>query len=263
MQKLCLCLLLLGSSCLLFSQNTRINDHNHIGWLAAFLSYKIGGKWSLHGEYQWRRDDYVARWQQSLLRTGIGFHASPKIQFRLGYAWIETYAYGDYPLHESGKQFTEHRLYEMAILADKIRCLDLSHRFVLEQRWVGRYTHANLKKEDDFPLMNRVRYMFRMQMPLKGVTIDDREPYVAAYDEIMLGFGKNVNENVYDQNRIGLLLGYRFNTRFRVEGGYFNQILQLGREIRLASDPNNPRNVFQYNAGFIVNLVFRGSGRLF
>jgi hypothetical protein len=26
-----------------------------------------------------------------------------------------------------------------------------------------------------------------------------------------MGFGKNVNENVFDQNRLAILLGYRFN----------------------------------------------------
>jgi hypothetical protein len=258
MQKLLAFLLLIGSACSLFSQNSRINDHNRIGWFATFLNYKIGGKWSLHGEYQWRRDDYVTHRQQSLLRTGIGYQVNPKAQFRLGYAWIETYAYGDYPLNGFGKQFTEHRMYQMAVLTDKIGRFDLSHRFMLEQRWVGRYTDASLSKEDEFPFLNRMRYLFRVQMPLKGATLDDREPYLAVYDEIMLGFGKNVNENVYDQNRFGLLLGCRFSSKLRLEGGFFNQILQLGREIRLASDPNNPRNVFQHNTGFIVSAIFSG-----
>uniref|UniRef100_UPI0037BE61AF DUF2490 domain-containing protein n=1 Tax=Flavobacterium sp. TaxID=239 RepID=UPI0037BE61AF len=71
----------------------------------------------------------------------------------------------------------------------------------------------------------------------------------AAYDEVFIGFGENVNENVFDQNRIGVLLGYQFNSSLRVEGGYLNQILQLGREV-------NGSNVFQYNNGIIVNALF-------
>jgi hypothetical protein len=86
-----------------------------------------------------------------------------------------------------------------------------------------------------------------MQIPLRGQSIADKTPYCAAYNEIFVGFGRSVNENIFDQNRIGLLLGYRFNKTLRVEGGYFNQILQLGREI-------SGRNVFQYNNGIIVNL---------
>ena len=69
------------------------------------------------------------------------------------------------------------------------------------------------------------------------------------YEEIFIGFGKNVNENIFDQNRIGILLGYRFNPIVRIEAGYLNRILQLGREV-------NNRNVFQQNNGIILNANF-------
>ena len=91
--------------------------------------------------------------------------------------------------------------------------------------------------------------MFRLQVPLKGKEIKDKTPYLATYDEIFIGFGKNVNENIFDQNRFGILLGYRFNPSIRIEAGYLNQILQLGREV-------NNRNVFQQNNGIIVNANF-------
>jgi hypothetical protein len=94
-----------------------------------------------------------------------------------------------------------------------------------------------------------------MQCPLKGKTIDDKEWYAAAYDEIFIGFGKNVNENVFDQNRVGLLIGYRFNKKWRIEGGYFNQIVQLPREITLPGSSTG-QNVFQYNSGFIINTYW-------
>lgn len=96
----------------------------------------------------------------------------------------------------------------MATLNDKMGKVELGHRFMLEQRWIGRYTNAMLTKEDDYFCVNRFRYMYRMQMALKGKTIGDKTPYAAIYDEVFLGFGKNVNENVFDQNRLGLLLGY-------------------------------------------------------
>ena len=91
--------------------------------------------------------------------------------------------------------------------------------------------------------------MFRVQLPLKGNTIADKTPYLALYNEIFVGFGKNVNENIFDQNRLGMLLGYRFNKTLRVEAGYLNQIVQLGREV-------NGSNVFQYNNGLIINALF-------
>lgn len=91
--------------------------------------------------------------------------------------------------------------------------------------------------------------MFRMQVPLKGKAIEDKTPYWALYDEVFIGFGKNVNANVFDQNRIGVLLGYRWNKNIRIEAGYLNQILQFGRQIK-------GKNVFQNNNGLIINANF-------
>jgi hypothetical protein len=88
-----------------------------------------------------------------------------------------------------------------------------------------------------------------MQVTLTGNEIKDKTPYLAVYDEVFVGFGKNVNANVFDQNRIGVLLGYRFNKTVRLEGGYLNQTLQFGREI-------NGKNVFQHNNGLIINSNF-------
>lgn len=167
----------------------------------------------------------------------------------MGYAWAETYAYGDYPINAFGKTFTEHRIYEVATLTQRTGTLDLSHRIMLEQRWLPRYNSAASVKPDDWLFMNRARYMLRLQQSLKGKTLEDKEPYVAAYDEILVGFGKNVNENIFDQNRFGLLLGYRFSPKFRLEAGYISQIVQLAREI-------SGRNVFQHNNGFILNSFF-------
>ena len=228
------------------AQNTRISNYNNIGWFDYFGTVKLNKKWSLHTEYQWRRNHLVTEWQQSLLRVGVNYQLIPKIQVRIGYAWAETFAYGNIPINGFGKDFTEHRTYIMATISDKAAKVDFAHRFMLEQRWVGRYSKANLDNEDQYLFLNRLRYMFRLQFPLKGSTIGNNTPYAAFYDEILIGFGKNVNENIFDQNRVGILLGYKFNDKIKIEAGYLNQTLQLGREV-------NTFNVFQYNNGIVLN----------
>ena len=55
-----------------------------------------------------------------------------------------------------GKDFTEHRLFQMATISDKVSVVDFLHRFMLEQRWDGRYSNANLTKEDEYPLLIRL-----------------------------------------------------------------------------------------------------------
>jgi hypothetical protein len=242
-------LFLLLCSLVSSAQNTRITDKNSIGWFNNFTTIKFSKKWSGHLEYQWRRENIVTDWQQSLLRTGVNYQVNNKLTLRLGYAWIETFPYGDIPLQAAGKRFPEHRAFQMATITDNVNRVEMSHRFMLEQRWVGRYTNMALNQPDDFLFLNRLRYMYRMQMPIGKKKIEDKTPYAAIYDEIFIGFGKNVNENVFDQNRLAILLGYRFNKKFRMEGGFLQQIVQLGREV-------NNRNVFQYNNGIILNSYF-------
>lgn len=228
------------------AQNNRIKNSNQIGWYNVFTTVKLSPKFGIHAEYQWRRTHIISAWQQSLLRVGINYTINPKVLCRIGYAWIETYPYGDYPINGQGKSFTEHRIYEMVQLSHKENIFEISHRFMLEQRFVGKYSQANLKKEDQYPLLNRIRYMCRVQVPLIHKEMTNKTPYIAFYDEIMIGFGKNVNANVFDQNRFAFLLGYRFNPIFRIEAGYLNQVVQLGRQV-------NNKNIFQYNNGIIIN----------
>lgn len=187
-----LCCLLLNAKSKVFAQNGRITDRNSIGWFNYFGTIKLKAKWSLHTEYQWRRVQIIKDWQQSLLRIGVNYQLNNDVQFRLGYAWAETFAYGDIPLNAFGKQFTEHRTYQMATINDKIGKVSLSHRFMLEQRWLGRYTSATDTKDDDFLFMNRMRYMIKGQIPL--INYETNSIYAAAYNEILIGFGKNVGE---------------------------------------------------------------------
>lgn len=184
-----------------------------------------------------------------MLRVGLNYNLNPRVLFRIGYGWIETYPYGIYPINGMGKKFSEHRAFQMAQLSHKESSIDFSHRFMLEQRFVGRFSNANFQTEDEFPLLHRARYMFRLQFPLIGSEIKDKTPYVALYDEVFIGFGKNVNSNIFDQNRIGVLLGYRVDKNIRIEAGYINQSLQFGRQI-------NGQNIFQNNNGLIINANF-------
>jgi len=231
---------------IVFAQNNRLRTNNEIGWYNYFGTFKVSRKLGIHTEYQWRRNNFISDQQQGLLRVGVNYNVNPRVFFRAGYALIETYAYGEIPLNGMGRDFTEHRLFQMVQFSHKEGTIEFSHRFMLEQRFIGRYSSVNETKEDEFPLLHRIRYMGRLQFPLKGTEVKDKTAYLALYDEIFIGFGKNVTANVFDQNRLGILFGYRFNKNIRIEGGYLNQIVQYGRRIK-------GQNIFQYNNGIILN----------
>lgn len=222
---------------------TRITEHYNIGWFAANASFQLSNRFGLHTEYQWRRVDYGEHWQQGLLRLGLNYKLSPETLMRVGYAWAETFPYGDIPLNAYGKKYNEHRAFEMISISDKVSVFELTHRFMLEQRWIGRYSNASLTAEDSYPFVNRIRYQIRVQYPILKDGL-----YAAVYDEIFIGFGKNVRENIFDQNRFGAIVGYPINKNLKIEGGYLSQIVQLGREV-------DNKNVFQHNNGFIVSAI--------
>jgi hypothetical protein len=228
------------------AQSGRMNTHTAIGWYNYFGNYRLSDKLSLHAEYQWRRTPLLTDWQQSLLRIGINYHLKPSVLFRAGYAWAETFPYGDISINVYGKKFSEHRMYQMIQLSQQEGRFDCTHRLMLEQRWIGRFSSAALEKEDDYIYANRMRYMFRTVYRLRKDARIYPLPYVAAYDEILIGFGKNVAINIFDQNRLGCLLGVKLNANWSIEGGYFNQILQFSRLVA-------GQSVMQYNRGIILN----------
>ena len=242
---------LMGMAIAGYAQN-RNHTYNSIGWYNVFANVSVHEKWSLHGEYQWRRNNIITDWQQGVFKTGIQYNPLKGVAFRFAYAWIETYPYGEIPINAMGKDFTEHRLYEVMQLTNTVARFEISHRFMLEQRWVYRYTEPTLEKEDTSSYVNRMRYMFRVQLPLKDRAVVEKIPYIAVYDELFIGFGEQVQYNIFDQNRVGLVFGYRFNPQFRLEAGVMQQTVQYGRLI-------DDKITLQHNTGLILNAVFNAS----
>lgn len=233
----------------LFSVHTkaqRLKDPNAIGWYNTFSTVYIAKNTSLWLEYQWRRDEVMLGWQQSLARVGVQQHFKNGVSALLGYGYIITFPYGDYqagPYH-----IPEHRIFEQLVWNSNIGRISLNHRLRLEQRFIGKINQSAPERNvTDWNYMNRIRYQLRATVPVNKKKMEDNTFYITTFDELFIGFGKNVNQNVFDQNRIGLLAGYQFSKIIRTEAGYFNQTLQQG-----ALFAGN--QVYQYNHGLMCNL---------
>lgn len=236
-------ILFLALSYSAFSQNDRLNDYNNTNWLQTFHTISLHKKWSLHLEYQWRRENGLKDWQQGLLRVGANYKVNDNITAHAGYAWVETFPYGEYPIANNGT-FPEHRIYEQLSFRQPIKKLVFTHRFRIEQRWLGRVKAGTNREIEGWNFLHRFRYQFRTQYPF--YTKADKQFYGAAADEIFIGAGKKVGVNIFDQNRIFVLLGYKFNKRIAIEAGYFNQTLMQGRRI-------NNQTIVQRNNGFVIS----------
>lgn len=193
-------------------------------WLMYFGDHKFSTHWGVHLEGQLRRADFVAAPQQGLLRTGINYHFSPAAFATAGYAFVETYPYGDFPVRAA---FPEHRLWEQLQLRGQYGRFEVASRFRLEQRFsqLPVATGSGGFEPGDAVYTNRARILTRVSVPFRGATIKDRSLYLSAYDEPFISFGKNVAQNLFDQNRAYVALGYKIPGWGRLEVGYLNQLI--------------------------------------
>ena len=241
-------LLLLLVTASTFAQGTRQHTSNSNGWYMYFGDHKISPKWGVHLEAQFRRHDVITSGQQLLLRTGINYHLTDQTFLTAGYAFIETYPYGEFPVKAT---FPEHRIWQQAQVKSQLHKWEMVSRFRLEQRWL----YLPVQQSDgsfapgDAVYQNRFRIFTRFSIPFKGETIVDKSWYVTFYDEIFVSFGKHVGMNVFDQNRAYVALGYRIPRIGRPEFGYMHQLL-------LKSNGTQVEDNHTLQLGLISNIPF-------
>ena len=110
MKKLTLILSLLLIISKTYTQ-TRIHKTgtNNNVWITYNGDHKINKKWGFHFDGHIRRNNFLSRGQQILLRPGINYHLNNAVSFGLGYAYAYTNSYGVFP---SPAAFPENRLWE-------------------------------------------------------------------------------------------------------------------------------------------------------
>ena len=228
------------------AQNDRVNDYNNTNWAQVFITKAINKKTDWLIEYQLRRADGLKNWQQGLFRTAIQYKFNNAVSIAVGYAEAETFPYGGYPLAANGT-FPEHKVFEQLVFKQAISKLTVISRFRIEQRWLGKVKAGTNREIEDWTFLHRFRYQCRMQLPLW--IKKEQQFYMVAADEVFIGAGKNVGVNIFDQNRIFFLAGFKCNKNITLEGGYFNQILQQGKRV-------NNNTIMQRNNGVVLSTFF-------
>ncbi|QJD79128.1 DUF2490 domain-containing protein [Spirosoma rhododendri] len=251
MKQYYLLLVLLGFSLGCLAQQNRLIDRNAIGWYTYNGDHKIAKRWTIHTEYQWRRVELIRSWQQSLSRLGANYKLSDRVKVGGGYTFFVTYPYGDYPVADQGVPTLEHRAHEEIQLSDQLGTVRFSHRFRFEQRWLSIGADNNPRRVTGWEYQNRVRYQLAGTVPLAGPTIEPGEFYANFFDELFMGYGRNVGDNIFNQNRISGGFGYQFLDNLQLELNYLNQITQHPE-----SDPISGKPVFEINHGFRLNLNY-------
>lgn len=240
-------ILCIGLQICVFAQSPRIHTQNANGWYMYNGDHNVSDRWGVHLEAQWRAHDIIAGKQQLLLRTGVNYYFSSQAFATVGYCFVETYPYGEFPVKAA---YPEHRLWEQVQLKNVYNRFEVVNRFRLEQRWLKLPVSNNGEYvPGDAVYVNRARLLNRVSVPLKGKTITDKSLYLSLYDEIMLGFGKHVGYNIFDQNRAYIALGYKIPKVGRLEVGFLEQTI-------LKPDGIKVENNHTLQVGLTSNLDF-------
>ncbi|RAJ75608.1 uncharacterized protein DUF2490 [Chitinophaga dinghuensis] len=189
-------------------------------WYTYFGTAKINNKWAIPFDVQLRLRDGFSNKGQLLMRGGLQYSLNKQNHVLLGYAYVPTYS------NAADTWLPEHRIFQQYI--HKSKKVDMTHRFRLEQRWVGQPNPDGPHKPvNDWKYGNRTRYFNRTQLPIKY----KKEPtsfYVALQDEIFLNlWGNQISNLLFDQNRFLVAGGYQIKSNLKVDIGYMNQLVQV------------------------------------
>ncbi len=186
-----------------------------------FGNHKLNDKIGLHTEYQFRRHDFAADWQQSLMRIGLDYYLPKKAMLTAGYGWIVSFPYGEQPI---SVKFNEHRIWQQFMMNENIGRFYFNHRYRLEQRFL----ENTAVDTDGYRFRQRARYRLFITIPISNKTLEDNTLFFSTYDEVFLGFGEGILRNILDQNRLYFALGWRFNKDMNVQLGYLHHYVIKG-----------------------------------
>jgi hypothetical protein len=158
----------------------------------------------------------------NFVRGGLAYELNDHLRVALGANWSRTYPYGALPV---AYPTTERRVWQQVVVSHEIGRLDVSHRYRLEQRFRGRRDDPAVDHIDNWERSNRFRYQLKGTLPLSGDGIEPGEAYVSLANELFVGIGRNVQYNVFDQNRATLSLGYRLTRSWRTEVGLLEHVI--------------------------------------
>lgn len=202
----------------------RHTDHQFNNWFNPSLNLKVHKYVGFYVEGQLRFNEFKYS-QQHQIRGAMDIFLTNKITLSpLGYVYTFNYKYGKQPVSITEN---EHRIFEQINIKHNVKRVQFEQRVRLEQRWQEKkvlQTDGTYHVEN-YTYKNRFRYRFMINVPINKKTMSAGAVFLSTWDEVFVSFGKNVQYNLPDQNRVYGGLGYKFNKNGTVQIGYLNQLI--------------------------------------
>lgn len=196
------------SNSLLFSQKKV--DHQSLSWIGYQAKLNLHSNWQLAQEIEDRIYIFPFRQHQLYFKTSAYHTINSPISVGAGLVFMNQY------LPQLQNQAVSDRRLEIRPSLEIQYRYQLSEKFELNERYIGEFRFQENEKGKILYANHRSRLSIEL-----GYQATEKIK-VRVYDEIMLNAGKEIVHNVFDQNRAGLGVKYKFSKLTALEIGYFN-----------------------------------------
>lgn len=194
---------------ILISPILQASDDTSELWTGWQHQHRLDAQWQAASDIQLRSQDGGGPWRQLIVRPSVTRTLAPGFSASLGYAFVEN-------RDSIGRQSSEHRPWQQLQAQQALGGGQFSQRLRLEQRFLESST-------GDFS-SDRARVQLRFQQP-----VGQQGHYVAVQNEVFLHLSERdrLNGRNFDQNRLGVVAGFRLSPQVAVEAGYLHQLIGL------------------------------------
>ncbi len=190
----------------------------HLLWLHYYNKLVISDHWVFHSQAEDRIYYSPYAQHQFTLRGHLHYLPSENLDLSVGLSFFGNFP--NDPETEERLLVPEWRPHQEMILSQKSGIFSFSHRYQIEERFV----HNNVNNEliAGYKFNMRFRYRFMIEHPLNK----SKSIKLKLYDEVMINAGKNITNNIFDQNRSYAGIQWKLSKNFSIEGGYMYLIQQ-------------------------------------
>ena len=227
---------------------TEIHGDNDV-WFLLLNKVDFSEKWSFLNETHLRRHRWLEQKEQFLIRPAINYAFNAAVTATVGYTYIRTYQYGEYPLPVD---VPENNIWEQITLSHKItEQVNIAHRYRIEHRWIGdiQQRGTGLPEIDGTRFAQRFRYRLTANFPIVK-TDEGTRLYGHIFDEIWFNLRDELHVRNFDRNWLYLGVGYRFSPDVRLEVAFLDQWISQAANDRYEHNPT-----LQFTIGYDFDLT--------
>lgn len=184
----------------LFGQNKDVTSGNQ-QWFQYYNETQLSEKWAWLSDAGYRWQNGFKESSQYLIRIGIGYNLNSNCRVSSGFAHLGFYS-------NDVLNRMEFRPYQEVQFKHNFNKIDLNHRYRIEERFSYPYNNNQTKSESTFNF--RFRYSIMVGIPLFKLR-GEKEIILNIGNEIFINAGKDIVNNVFDQNRFIISPSFKLN----------------------------------------------------